>query len=179
MNAICHRDLYEEGATVMVEVYDDRVEISNPGGLLPIVAENFGEKSMSRNPLIFGLFTRMQLVEKVGSGIPRMRRLMKEAELPEPMFNTKGFFTVTFMKRKKVYSTNDGIINDRLNDRLSIRDNQVLQILIDSPGLRTKELASLVGVSIPTMSRTLKSLIDFGLIVYRGSKKTGGYYVLQ
>ena len=32
MNAICHRDLYEEGGTVMVEVYDDRVEISNPGG---------------------------------------------------------------------------------------------------------------------------------------------------
>ena len=117
MNAICHRDLYEEGATVMVEVYDDRVEISNPGGLLPVVAAEFGHKSMSRNPLIFGLFTRMQVVEKVGSGIPRMRRLMKDAGLPEPKFDTKGFFTVTFMKRAKTDLAND----DRLNeDRKSV-----------------------------------------------------------
>ena len=72
-NAICHRDLYEAGATIMVEVYDDRVEISNPGGLLPGVADKFGEKSMSRNPLIFGLFTRMHVVEKVASGIPHLR----------------------------------------------------------------------------------------------------------
>lgn len=76
MNAICHRDLYEEGATIMVEVYDDRVEISNPGGLLPVVAAEFGHKSMSRNPLVFGLFTRMHVVEKVGSGVPRMRELI-------------------------------------------------------------------------------------------------------
>lgn len=54
----------------MVEVYDDRVEISNPGGLLPVVAAEFGHKSMSRNPLVFGLFTRMHVVEKVGSGVP-------------------------------------------------------------------------------------------------------------
>lgn len=60
----------------MVEVYDDRVEISNPGGLLPVVAAEFGHKSMSRNPLVFGLFTRMHIVEKVGSGVPRMRELI-------------------------------------------------------------------------------------------------------
>ena len=140
MNAICHRDLYEEGATVMVEVYDDRVEISNPGGLLPVVAEKFGEKSMSRNPLIFGLFTRMHLVEKVGSGIPRMRRLMKEAGLPEPIFDTRGFFTVTFMKRVKenigsfddpINRSNDpltkrsGTLNDTLNDPLKGKINTI------------------------------------------------------
>lgn len=177
MNAICHRDLYEEGATVMVEVYDDRVEISNPGGLLPMVAENFGEKSMSRNPLIFGLFTRMHLVEKVGSGIPRMRRLMKEASLPEPIFDTKGFFTVTFMKRSKGNLGKNDRLNDRLSDRLNSREKRVLEILSESPGLRTNELSTLIDVSIPTLSRTLKNLINLGLIEFRGAKKTGGYFL--
>ena len=171
MNAICHRDLYEEGGTIMVEVYDDRVEISNPGGLLPVVAAEFGHKSMSRNPLIFGLFTRMQVVEKVGSGIPRMRRLMKEAELPDPKFDTHGFFTVTFMKRVKPNSVN--------HDRLNSREKRVVEVLFGTPGLRTNELSTLMEISIPTLSRTLKNLVDLGLIEYRGAKKTGGYYIKQ
>ena len=151
----------------MVEVYDDRVEISNPGELLPLVAEDFGHKSMSRNPLIFGLFTRIQVVDKVGSGIPRMRKLMKDAGLPEPKFNTQGFFKVTFMKRTKTNQVN--------SDRLTSREKQVLVVLLETPGLRTNELSLLIKVSIPTVSRTLKNLINLGLIEYRGAKKTGGY----
>ena len=33
INAVCHRDYFEKGASVMIEIFDDRVEISNPGGL--------------------------------------------------------------------------------------------------------------------------------------------------
>ena len=78
----------------MVEIYNDRVVISNPGGLLLAVKKKFGTKSMSRNPLIFALFTRMSLVEHVASGIPHMRDEMKEAGLSEPAFTSDGgFFT--------------------------------------------------------------------------------------
>ena len=41
INALSHRDYYEQGATITIEMFDDRVEVSNPGGLLPIVARNF------------------------------------------------------------------------------------------------------------------------------------------
>jgi ATP-dependent DNA helicase RecG len=54
----------------MVEIYDDRVEISNPAGLISsITQQEFGTKSFSMNPLIFGLMQRINLGEKVGSGI--------------------------------------------------------------------------------------------------------------
>lgn len=178
MNAICHRDLYEEGATIMVEVYDDRVEISNPGGLLPGVAEKFGHKSMSRNPLIFGLFTRMHLVEKVGSGIPRMRALMKEAGLPEPVFETKGFFSVTFRKRVKNYRSINDPLNDPLNS-LSGMGKTVLDAVRHHPGIRRNHLSKLIGKSEATIKRALKTLTEFGLIEYRGAKKTGGYFVRE
>ena len=110
--------------------------------------------------------------------------------LPDPKFDTQGFFTVTFMKRAKTNSvTNDTLndtlngtlndtLNDRINDRLNSREKRVLEVLANSPGLRTNELSSLVEVSIPTLSRTLKNLINLGLIEYRGAKKTGGYYPL-
>ena len=141
---------------------------------MPLTGKKFGHKSMSRNPLVFGLFTRMHVVEKVGSRVPRMRELMKDAGLSEPIFSTMGFFTVTFMKRVKPQSVN----GDRLNDRLNSREKRVIQILEETPGLRTNELSSMIEVSIPTLSRTLKNLIDLGLIEYRGAKKTGGYFVL-
>ena len=182
MNAICHRDLYEEGGTIMVEVYDDRVEISNPGGLLPVVAAAFGQKSMSRNPLVFGLFTRMHVVEKVGSGIPRMRRLMNEAGLPEPKFSTKGFFTVTFMKRVK--NTNrviNGTLNDTLNGTLNGTLNDTLksvwELIKSHPGITANVLIKDTNKSIRTIRRCVRTLTDAGLIEYRGSKKTGGYYI--
>lgn len=49
---------------INVEVFDDRVEISNPGGLVSAIPESeFGKRSHSINPFIYGLFARMQLVE--------------------------------------------------------------------------------------------------------------------
>ena len=177
MNAICHRDLYEEGATIMVEVYDDRVEISNPGGLLPVVAAEFGHKSMSRNPLIFGLFTRMQVVEKVGSGIPRMRRLMKEAGLPEPKFDTKGFFTVTFMKRVKNNRANPDRLNGTINGTINDYEKEVFKIIAAQQGISSVKIAELSNKSLRTANRAVKKLIDSKLIEYKGSKKTGGYYI--
>lgn len=159
--------LYEEGGTIMVEVYDDRVEISNPGGLLPLVAAEFGHKSMSRNPLIFGLFTRMQVVEKVGSGIPRMRRLMKEAGLPEPKFDTQGFFTVTFVKRVKTNSSIDGT------------EQLVFDCIKATPGITANALIQQTNKSVRTIRRVVKRLIDNKIVEYKGSKKTGGYYILN
>ena len=61
INSLAHRDYYDKGARTTIEVFDDRVEISNPGGLVSAVPRNeFGKRSASRNPLIFGLFERMR-----------------------------------------------------------------------------------------------------------------------
>ena len=127
INALSHRDYYERGAVTMIEVYDDRVEISNPGGLLMAVKKDFGKKSMTRNPLIFGLFTRMNLVEQVASGIPRMRDEMLEVGLPEPTFYTEGgFFSVEFKRPQKndIVNSDDGIVNLE-NDPVNSEDDPV------------------------------------------------------
>ena len=95
INSLAHRDYYDKGGRITIELFNDRVEVTNPGGLVSSIAKNeFGKKSSSRNPLILGLFERMRLVEQIGSGISRMRDLMKEEGLTPPEFNTDGMFTV-------------------------------------------------------------------------------------
>lgn len=174
INALSHRDYYEQGASIMIEMFDDRVEISNPGGLLPVVAKDFGHKSMTRNPLIFGLFTRMHLVERVASGIPRMQEAMKEANLPEPEFHTEGMFTAVF---KRGVSIKNDTVNDTVNDTINLKEREVLNIIKLYPGLNSSKIAELINKSIPSAKRYLNSLVKLGLIEFRGAQKNGGYYL--
>ncbi len=107
-----------------------------------------------------------------------MRRLMKEAGLPEPKFNTQGFFTVTFMKRGQANRANDDRLNGTLYDTLNGTLKLVLDLIKTSPGITANTLILQTDKSVRTIRRAVKYLIENGLIEYRGSKKTGGYYPL-
>ncbi|KAB2834019.1 MAG: hypothetical protein F9K48_07180, partial [Candidatus Brocadia sp.] len=79
VNAIVHRNYTINGTSIYVRIYDDRVEIENPGGLPEgITKRDFGKSSVRRNPIIADLFHRMGKVERMGSGIERMRELMRD-----------------------------------------------------------------------------------------------------
>src|SRR3990170_2265110 len=96
-NAVMHRDYFEAGANVFVEIYDDRIEISNPGGLPKgLSKEELGTRSVRRNPLIADLLHRIALIEKAGTGIRRMIEDARKHECPEPQFTVNGFFSATF-----------------------------------------------------------------------------------
>lgn len=96
-NAVMHRDWWEVGANVFVEIYSDRIEVSSPGGLprgLP--PEKLGTRSVRRNPVIADLLHRIDYIEMAGTGINRMRDAAREHGSPEPEFESAGFFTATF-----------------------------------------------------------------------------------
>jgi ATP-dependent DNA helicase RecG len=97
VNAIAHRD-YRSTANVQVHIYHDRVEVITPGGLpAGMKEEDLGQKSLPRNPLLFGLFYRMDLVEQIGSGVLRIRDLCRDYGVPEPVFDvSENWVTVAF-----------------------------------------------------------------------------------
>lgn len=89
----------EQYFKILEILFTRQAKISNPGDLVSAIPkQDFGKRSHSRNPLIFGLFERMDMVEQIGSGIPRIINLMKEAELPLPEFSIGGMFTVTLQR---------------------------------------------------------------------------------
>ena len=154
VNALAHRDYYEQGAFTTVDLFDDRIEISNPGGLLPLVAKHFGRRSLSRNPYIFSLFMRMNLVEHVGSGIGRMKELMLNAGLPEPEYETEGMFTVTLRRKASVVE----------NPGLSELEKQVKDFMSVEIKPSIDELCEKTGKKKSTIYNTLKSLREKGYI---------------
>ena len=166
INALAHRDYEEQGASITVEIYEDRVEVSNPGVLLPAVARNFGKKSLSRNPLLFGLFTRMHLVEHIGSGIPRMKMEMKQAGLREPQFDTEGMFTVTFYRP-----------NSKKNLELSLIQKKIVELMIKTPSITTMQIAEQLHIGRTTVNKELKTLREFGVIKHIGQRNNGEWVV--
>jgi ATP-dependent DNA helicase RecG len=99
VNAVCHRDYFEKGARVMVEVYDDRIDIVNPGGVCKgITHENFGTVSITRNSVVASMLYRAGYIEQMGTGITRMKNAAKKANVAEPQFELSGFFKVTFKR---------------------------------------------------------------------------------
>lgn len=152
INALAHRDYYEQGAFTNVEVYDDRVEITNPGGLLPLVAKHFGRKSLTRNPYIFSLFMRMNLVEHVGSGIGRMQELMLNAELPEPVYETEGMFNITLYRKSSAVSTSE----------LTELEKQVVELMSADVRPTMEELCAKINRKKSTTYNILKSLREKG-----------------
>jgi len=99
VNAIAHRD-YRSTANVQVYVFHDRVEIVTPGGLpAGMYEEDLGIKSVPRNPLLFGMFYRMGMVERVGSGIKRIREMCRDYGVAEPVIEVSENWVTTTFKR--------------------------------------------------------------------------------
>jgi len=178
INALSHRDYYDKGAVIHIEVYDDRVEISNPGGLVSAIPESeFGKRSHSRNPLIFGLFARMHLVEQVGSGIGRIQDLMKAAGLPEPDFRKDGFFTV-ILKRPAQISVHTTQKTTRKTTRKTA--DRIIEILLLSPKASRSEIAQAIGdITEDGVKYQLNKLKKHGIIERVGPDKGGFWKVVK
>ncbi len=160
INAIVHADYAERGAPIRVSVFDDRVEVENPG-ILPLgltIDDIRRGVSKLRNRVIGRVFHELGLIEQWGSGIQRMTAACEEAGLRVPVLEEIGtHFRVTLS------ATRSGPI------RVDEVDQEILRLLDDGRGRSTAEIAKTVSLS-PRATRTrLADLVRRGLIIEVGS----------
>jgi predicted HTH transcriptional regulator len=102
-NAVAHRD-YAAPSQVFVRLYDDRLEVQNPGGPLPgLTLEQLlaGGESCPRNPIIAGVLRRMGFMAPVGRGLVLIREEMARVGAPAPEFDADAhYFRVTLRARQ-------------------------------------------------------------------------------
>lgn len=91
-NAVMHRTYEGTNAPVRIYWFDDRIEISNPGGPFgAVTAENFGRPGVSdyRNPVLAGVLKSLGFVQRFGFGIAEARRALQANGNPAPEFHVE------------------------------------------------------------------------------------------
>ncbi|MGH8502945.1 MAG: ATP-binding protein [Gammaproteobacteria bacterium] len=105
-NALIHQDVAMSGVSVMVELYSNRIEISNPGE--PVVpVERFIDGYQSRNERLADLMRRMGICEEKSSGIDRVVSAVEAYQLPAPDFRAAHRRTVVILYGPKDFEAMD------------------------------------------------------------------------
>lgn len=164
-NALIHQDMTITGAGPMVEVFDGRVEVTNPGApITDMLRKLFGSPPRSRNEALATLMRRMGVCEEQGSGLVKVISSVEERRLPAPsfaladgslkvtLFGPRDFADMDRLDRQRVcqqhaallYHSGRRMTNASLRDRLGIRSGnaaQVSRLIKDCVGARVVKVA--------------------------------------
>jgi len=175
INALIRRD-YTSTGRVQIRVYDDRMVVSNPGGLAEglTIGDLLREPhdSLPRNPILAQAFYYAKLVEQWGSGTIRMRDACRAQGLPDPEFqSTATSFSVTFRK--------DDLSDDSLRRRgLNARQIQGIQYVSRTGSIKNSEYQAMTGAARRTSARDLEQLGEMGLLERSDLLGRAVHYVL-
>lgn len=172
-NALMRRDysLDSQGTPVMVDLYHDRLEISNPGGLFgSLTVERLGTRgaTASRNQFLARILEDVpyvdvdgrtgRVVENRGSGYPTINRELEKALMPAPIAKSTLDEFVLIMRHRRMTEQEDHSYTKE-NVKTAI-----LEFFAGHESVSTSELAKASGMSVKTIRRYLSSLMEEGII---------------
>lgn len=176
-NALVHRD-YMTAGDIQIRVYEDRMELWNPGPLLndlnPALLRIDPHPSRRRNELVGEVFYKAGLIERWGTGTLRMIKACRQQGLPEPEFvdNEGGGFKVIFRK--------DRLSEEQLRQMgLNERQMQAVLHVKEVGALSNSGYQQLTGAEKRTATRDLSDLVERGILERVGATGRGTRYRLS
>jgi ATP-dependent DNA helicase RecG len=171
-NALVHQDFTETGTSVMIEMYQDRIEISNPG-LPPIQVNRFIDENRSRNECLTDLMRRFGICEEKGSGIDKVIALAELYQLPAPDFRVDTQRTIAVLFSHQDYATMSK------SDRIRACYQHCCLMRVSNQKMSNPSLRERFGVSeakVATVSLTISATKDAKLIKVDESETTSTRY---
>lgn len=162
-NAIVHRT-WDINANAKIEMYQDKIIISSPGGLDgDMTKEDYikGNYSYLRNPIIANVFRRLNIIEAFATGIKRINEAYKNAYV-KPTYNvTPSAISITLP-----------VIEDY---SLSLNEAKVMDSIKDNYLYSRSDIEKISGFTKDKLIRLLASLQEKGLIEKSGKGRTTYY----
>lgn len=93
--------------------------------------------------------------------------------------NSGGFLTKIGYKEQRIIDKPAKKINDELNDELNDGQQKVMTYIKHHQGLMAKDISDLLKMPFGTVDRHIRVLLKKNLIARKGSKKTGGYWIID
>jgi predicted HTH transcriptional regulator len=194
VNALIHRDYITMGAEVHVDMYDNRLEITSPGGMYKgraVQEQDINQiESERRNPILADLFHRMRYMERRGSGLKKI--LNETKNLPgfrddlTPQFYSDTSFRVTIYNvnysdgQTESGNTGFGIncgLNFGINCGLNETQQKIIKLFMENPAITTQAVADSLGISRRAVDNNISQLKKAGLVEREGAKKKGRWVV--
>ncbi len=178
VNAIAHRDYRISGSQVQVLMFTNRVEVRSPGKLPGhVTLKNLVRERYSRNEAVVQVLADMGFIERLGYGIDRMVRAMKDAEQQPPKFEeTDAGFAVTLYARS--VSAED-VVASLGTSAQADRIEKMLSHLKKTGRITNREYQDLCpDVSAESLRRDFVEVVERGVVMRVGDKR-GTYYILK
>ena len=184
-NAVCHRSYVSPGS-IQVAIYDDRLEVTSPGRISPdLTMEQLkAGNSRVRNVAIGAAFQYMHIIEKWGTGIPRILKEAAEYGLREPELKDFGTSFRINIFRKPFETDLFGVVNPVIGSESqsatqsadgTLKDPQsatqdvkpglnppdhLREMIRQDPKVTRKHMAAVLGISERSVQRLLNSMTD-------------------
>ncbi len=177
-NLLIHRE-YTNAYPASFIIYRDKVNCKNAnkphtcGQLYPDSFEPF-----PKNPHIAQIFTQMGRSEELGTGIRNVYKYSKAyTGIDKIVFREEDIFVVQVPLSETIIPNK--IYNDELNDELNTGQKKVFKYICNTQGKMAKHISNDLKMPFGTVDRHIRYLLSINLIERRGSKKTGGYYIVN
>ena len=180
VNAVAHRDYRLSGSQIQVLMFSNRVEVRSPGKLPGhVTLKNLLKERYSRNEAIVQGLADMGFIERLGYGIDRMFRVMKERNQTEPKFEeTDGGFMVTLFAKAQAVDGVDAAIASPTNAQQQ-RLQKMLEFVREHGRITNSDYQKLSpDVNPETLRRDFVDLVERGIVMKVGDKR-GTYYILK
>ena len=186
VNHFIHRDYTVMGGEVHLDIYDDRLTVTSPGGMYNgmliqdlDIADVYSER---RNPILANVMAQLDYMEKRGSGLTRIcnetQALDGYKDELKPVFKSTPtqFQTIIFASSDK-QNVGD-FVGDMSETKLTERQQKILNLIKDSPTISAKQMSETLSVTTRTIERDLSLMKKAGVLKREGKDNDGVWVVI-
>ena len=182
VNHFIHRDYTVIGGEVHLDIYDNRLTVTSPGGMyngMLIQELDIADVSSERrNPILANVMAQLDYMEKRGSGLTRIcnetKALYGYRDELKPVFKS----TPTQFQTTIFASSDSSNVGDVSETKLTERQQKILNLIKKSPTITGKQMSETLSVSQRTIERDISSLRKIGILKREGKDNDGTWVVV-
>lgn len=206
-NAIIHRDYMQMGSEIHVDMYDDRLEVYSPGGMMDgsVIQElnPMTVPSKRRNPLLADFFNRLGLMERRGSGMKKIINAYKQYEhltdyrSPEFTSNASEFHVVLwnlnhvsvekidntqiekFTKAPEEFTKAPEEFTKEFTKEFVKASRQIYKLISQNSHINVDQMSESIGLSSRQIKKYMRRLQDLKKIARIGGRKAGEWKIID